>query len=197
MNARRKGVIAALVGAGLFSLACSVGGDIVAYDLPAEQARYTLENDADGVATVWEYTSQRPAEDGESELQPCMGTVLGDPDAGPCQPEPLIFLRYDLGVDLANTAPANRPHQITIAGYYQEGLESPPELTELRLEASFDGAQTWQPVATSSQGDGTFTATIRSPRLADTAGTVGLRVAAADTAGNTVEQTITEAFGLR
>lgn len=197
MNTRRKGVIAALVGAGLFSLACSVGGDIVAYDLPAEQARYTLENDADGVQTVWEYTSQRPAEDTSSELQPCMGSVIGDPNAGPCQPEPLIFLRYDLGVDLANTVPANRPHRISITGYYQEGLDSPPEVTELRLEASFDGGQTWHRVPTRSQGEGSYTATIRSPRLADTAGAVGLRVAAADRDGNTVEQTVADAYRLR
>lgn len=193
---RGKGMFAAvLAGGALAAAGCSA--DVVAYDLPAESARYTFEAEVDGVHTEWEYSSDRPAEDAAPELRPCMGEALGlDTGGDPCRPEPLIFLRYDLGVDVENTLPAGRSQRVTVTGYYAE-LESPPEVTQLRLEVSFDAGQTWQPVTTTPAGEGAFTATIRHPQLDQTSGEVGLRVNAADSDGNTVVQTIPSAYRLR
>lgn len=194
---RRKGMLAALAGTALVSLGCTLGADVVAYDLPAESARYTLAVDADGVHTEWEYTSSRPTENTAHELQPCMAEFWGlEPSPQPCRPEPLIFLRYDLDLGLDNTLPAGRSETVRITGFYQQ-LESPPEVTELMLEVSFDGGDTWQQVGTRPAGDSSFTATIRNPRLSETDGVASLRVTATDDAGNTVEQTIPHAYGLR
>lgn len=75
--------------------------------------------------------------------------------------------------------------------------ESPPEVTELALEVTYDGGETWQPVATRAEGDSTFTATVQHPRLADTNGSVGMRVTASDDQGNSVIQTAPRVYGLR
>lgn len=193
---RRKSTIAALAAAGVFALGCSVGGDIVAYDVPEESARYTFEAETNGVKTVWEYTSAKPTSGDAPELQPCMAAYLGD-DQGECRPEPLIFLRYDLGLDLDNTVKATGTHTITITGYYQERLSEPPAVTDLRVEVSFDGGQTWQQVSTAPSGTNTFTAQIKHPGRDEVSDAVGLRVSASDNAGNTVVQTLPAAYRLR
>ncbi|MGH3681435.1 MAG: hypothetical protein ACRDT2_14485 [Natronosporangium sp.] len=193
----KKALIGGLLAAGLVSLGCSVSSDLVTYELPPESQRYTLEVENDGVLTSWEYMSERPATDQEPEHHPCLETELPlSPVEQPCRPEPLIFLRYELGVDVANTLPAGRSARVTITGYYTE-LESEPDVTELSLAATFDGGQSWQPVPTRPAGDGTFTATIPHPRLDRTDGSVGLRVNATDSDGNTVAQTVPTAYHLR
>ncbi|MGS2615314.1 hypothetical protein ACVCAH_12430 [Micromonospora sp. LZ34] len=192
----RKGTIAALVTAAVFALGCSVGGDIVAYDLPAESARYTFEAETNGVTTVWEYTSDKPTEGDASELQPCMGDVVGNNTAA-CRPEPLIFLKYDLGLALDNTARAGVAHRITVVGYYQERLTTPPSVTSLQVEASFDSGKTWQPAITRAAAKNTFTAEIKHPNRDQAAAGVGLRISATDSGGNTVRQTLPTAYRLR
>lgn len=183
--------------AGLVALTpgCVAGGDLVAYDLPPEATRYTLEAETLGVTTVWEYMSRRPAED--DSLRPCLEESLGDPEPQGCRPEPLIFLRYELGLELDDTVPARRPHRITVTGYYQPRLAAVPSVTELTVEASLDGGDTWLPARTRPAGEpDTFTATIRHDG-ASAGDPVGLRVSAEDSEGNTVVQTIPEAYRLR
>ncbi|WP_327025032.1 hypothetical protein [Micromonospora sp. NBC_01739] len=192
---RRKATLAGLVAAGIVALGCAAGGDIVAYDLPPESARYTFEAETNGVKTVWEYTSGKATEGDVSELQPCMGDIVGG--AGECRPEPLIFLRYDLGLDLDNTVKAGSAHQVTIIGYYQERLSTPPKVTDLRVEVSFDGGRSWQPAPTKAAGKNTYTATVKHPKRGQAAEGVGLRISAADSGGNTVKQTIPTAYTLR
>lgn len=191
----RKATIATLVAAGLFGLGCAVGGDVVAYDVPAESARYTFESETNGVKTVWEYTSDRPAKADAPEQQPCMGQAIGITQ-GECRPEPLIFLRYDLGLALDNTVRANGSHVITVTGYYQERLSAPPKVTAMKVEASFDGGKTWRPARTDGAGANTYRAEIQHPRKDDGADTVSLRITAADDAGNTVKQTMPAAYRL-
>ncbi|MBO4204403.1 hypothetical protein [Micromonospora echinofusca] len=192
---RRRTTLAGLVAAGVLTLGCAVGGDVVAYDLPAEPARYTFEAETNGGRTVWEYTSARPSGTDVPELQPCMGEALGAD--GDCRPEPLIFLRYDLGLGLDDTARAGGTHRITVTGYYQERLSAPPEVTTMRVEVSFDGGGTWQPVTTRAAGRNTFTATLTHPHRDRAVDGVGLRVSATDSAGNTVTQTLPTAYTLR
>ena len=195
LSLRRKATLAGLVIAGIVALGCAFGGDVVAYDLPPESARYTLEAETNGVKTVWEYASAKPTEGDAPELQPCMGDVIGG--SGECRPEPLIFLRYDLGLGLDNTVKGNGIHQITITGYYQERLSAPPEVTALHVEVSFDGGQTWHPASTEAAGKNTFTAKITHPTPDQAAEGVGLRITAADSGGNTVKQTLPTAYKLR
>lgn len=192
-----RGRLAALAGAVVVSLGCAAGADVVGYDMPAEAGQYTLEVEVDGVTTEWTYTSVRPTADASEDLPPCTGEMLQLPgEEEPCRAEPLIFLRYDLGLDVDNTLPAGRHQKVEITGFYQQ-LESPPEVTELTLEATFDGGETWQAFRTRNTGENTFTATIRHPRLEETNGAVGLRVTATDNQGNSVVQTAPRVYGLR
>lgn len=188
---RRKHTLAALCGAALFSLGCAIGGDFVGYeDLPAEPSRYTLEVMTGDVTTRWEYTSARPEEAGNPESRPC----LDGPDPGECRPEPLIFLKYDLGLSLDNTVAAGPPHRIVVTGYYQERLDSPPQVTDIQVEVSFDEGATWQKLTSVPAGENSVAVTIHHQPKATS---VGLRVTAVDSDGNTVVQTIPEAYRLR
>ncbi|RIQ24570.1 hypothetical protein [Jiangella rhizosphaerae] len=194
---RRTSVFATLAGVGLFASACAGGavtGDLVGYqNLPAEDARYTLELDNGDATTVWEYSSGHVDE--SNAVQPCTGAAVpqAEAPAGECRPEPLIFLKYDLGLDLDETVPAGS-HAITVTGYYEQQLTTPPEVTDLAVEVSHDGGTTWEPASTRAAGDGVFDVTLMHPRDADA---VALRVSATDSDGNTVVQTLPAAFTVR
>ncbi|MFE0649483.1 hypothetical protein ACFVZH_12940 [Streptomyces sp. NPDC059534] len=194
-NWRRKANLAAAAAVAMLALV-GCKADVISYDLPAESARYTFQAETNGVKTAWEYTSERPAESDTPTSQPCVADVVVK-EPGPCRPEPLIFLRYDLGLGLDNTAKANALHPITVTGYYQDRLSTPPTVTELRAEASFDGGKTWQPVITEADGKNTFTARIKHPKRDQARGGVALRITATDSAGNNVKQTISQAYRLR
>jgi hypothetical protein len=191
---RRRGAFMVLAAAAALALSGCKGGDLVSYDLPAESARYTFETRTNDVRTVWQYTSAKATENDAPKLSPCIGEVLGSNEAA-CRPEPLIFLRYDFGLALDNTARAGKKHEVTVVGYYQQRLSDVPRVTSLKAEATFDGGGTWHPATTKANGRNTFTATIQNPVRA--ARGVGLRLSATDSQGNTVRQTIPTAYTLR
>ncbi|MFJ3672442.1 hypothetical protein ACIPSE_38895 [Streptomyces sp. NPDC090106] len=185
-----------LAAAATLMLSGCKGGDLVSYELPAKSARYTFETETDGVSTVWRYSSAQVTKDDTSTLSPCIGELTGGNEAA-CRPEPLIFLRYDLGLALDNTVRAGENHQVTVVGYYQERLTDLPRVTSLKAETSFDGGRTWHQVSTKAAGRNTFVTTIRNPRRDQAAQGVGLRISATDSQGNTVRQTIPTAYTLR
>ncbi|WP_405811951.1 hypothetical protein OG524_28915 [Streptomyces sp. NBC_01520] len=194
---RRTVNLAALTAVGVLAVAGCGSGDVITYDLPAQSARYSFETETNGVKTVWEYMSDRPAKPDTPTSQPCIADAIVK-DPGKCRPEPLIFLRYDLGLELDNTAKTGGLHPITVTGYYQDRLSKPPTVTELRVEASVDGGKTWQPaITTRAAAQNTFTAQIEHPKRDQAPGGVGLRITATDSAGDTVKQTIPKAYQLR
>jgi hypothetical protein len=193
---RRKTSIAALAVAALFGLGCAAAGDVVSYDVPPESGRYKFQSETNGVKTEWEYISSKPAAGDVPEQQPCMGTAIGVGKDDACRPEPLIFLRYDLGLALDNTAKANGTHHITITGYYQDRLSNPPTVTRMQVEFSFDGGTTWTAAVVEPSGRNTFVAKIAHPGKDKVPGAVALRVSAADNAGDTVKQTMPAAYRL-
>ncbi|MEW2572022.1 hypothetical protein [Streptomyces sp. NPDC047070] len=193
----RRAVLAVSVAAAALALsACSETGDLAAYDLPSKAARYTFEAETNGVSTRWEYVSARPAKGDAPELNPCMGDMVGDNKAV-CRPEPLIFLRYDLNLALDNTAEADGTHPIEVVAYYQDRLTSPPRVTSLKVETSYDGGKSWHRATSRNAGTNTFTATIHHPGRKQAAQGVGLRITASDSKGDTVEQTLPTAYKLR
>ncbi|MFK0124302.1 hypothetical protein ACIQSP_13385 [Streptomyces nigra] len=194
---RRRGrALMVLAATAMLALTGCKGGDLVSYDLPSKSARYTFQTQTDDVRTVWEYTSAKATKNDTPRQSPCVGELV-DGDTSACRPEPLIFLRYDFGLDLANTAASGRKHEVTVVAYYQERLTTPPQVTSLKAEATFDGGRTWRPVATKAGGRNTYTVTIENPRREQAANGVGLRISAADSRGDTVRQTIPTAYGLR
>jgi len=58
---------------------------------------------------------------------------------------------------------------------------------------SFDGGRTWRPAQVRATGHGRFRAVFTAPRSAG----VTLRVTAADSAGNSLSETITRAYQTR
>ncbi|WP_319463100.1 S8 family peptidase [Micromonospora sp. RTP1Z1] len=121
--------------------------------------------------TAWQFTSARPAGDAAHPLS-------------------LLQVDYQVPADLRGEVPGGRPHQLGLTLRQPAGVPAPTG-TSLRVEVSFDGGSTWRAVPV--HGSGTrFTATVPAGR-----GTVSLRVHAGDRAGNTVDQTVVDAYGLR
>ncbi|MGC4820914.1 S8 family serine peptidase [Micromonospora sp. DT63] len=121
--------------------------------------------------TSWQFTSARPAGDAAVPLS-------------------LLQVDYRVPADLLGTVPANRPHQLGLTLRQPTGVAAPMG-TSLTVQVSFDEGVTWRPAPT--RGSGTrWTATVPAGR-----GTVSLRVHATDRAGNSVDQTVLRAYGLR
>ncbi|MET8910173.1 S8 family serine peptidase [Micromonospora sp. NPDC004551] len=121
--------------------------------------------------TAWEFTSARPAGD-------------------TARPLPLLQVDYRVPADLRGEVAAGRPHRLELTLRQPAGLPAPTG-GEVRVEVSIDSGKSWRAVPV--HGSGTrFTATVPAGH-----GTVSLRTHARDRAGNTVEQTVLDAYGLR
>ncbi|WP_053203490.1 hypothetical protein [Jiangella muralis] len=197
ITTRRGAVVAALLALVVLATGCRV----IAYDLAPEPQRYQMTLDQrTGVSTVhtsWEFVSAHVAEDDTPAGTICFGNWVPELGlSGPCEAEPLIFLSYEFGLALDNTARAGRPHTIAVTGYYEDGTNG-LEVTELTAWASYDDGAEWAPVDVEPTGPGTFDLSLRHPGLDRTSGSVALRVRAEDGDGNTVEQTIQDAYALR
>lgn len=164
-----------------------------------EAARYRLEwthtlpdDTAAANHTTWTFRSS--GSDPAATL-PDDALCSVDPDRA-CSFLPLLFLTYDLALNHDSKAPAGSPFEIAFAVGHQQH-QAPPTGVTATVSASFDDGATWTaPAPATATGDGRFSTTIQHPQLADTNGFVTLRVHATDGAGNTVDQTLTRAYGL-
>jgi hypothetical protein len=161
------------------------------YTLPAQQAQYQLTVDEANSHTTWDFTSAEPTTDHTPPGYACVSQFFGI--TGPCQPAPLIFLRYDAGVSLSNAVTAPGGHQIKITAIHLD--PGAPAITSLNVWTSIDGGQTWTPAQVAGH-HGTFTATYSVPQVSATNGAVSLKVQATDVGGNDITQIITDAFSL-
>jgi hypothetical protein len=162
------------------------------YTLPPDPAQYRLTMDGTNTHTEWHFTSGAPAEDGTPDGTVCIGTLLGTDD--PCQAIPLVFLRYDAGLSLANTVTAPGQHQITVSAYHQ--APGAPAITSLRLWISTDGGSTWQQEQVGNRGHGDYGSSYVLPTRAHTNGAVSIKVQARDADGNDVVQVLDNAFAI-
>ncbi|MEW2331742.1 S8 family serine peptidase [Micromonospora chersina] len=121
--------------------------------------------------TAWQFTSARP-------------------DGDAAQPLSLLQVDYQVPADLRGEVPGGRPHQVGLTLRQPAGVPAPTGVG-VRVEVSFDGGHTWRTVPVRGSG-ARFTATVPAGR-----GTVSLRVHAGDRAGNSVDQTVLDAYGLR
>ncbi|MFG3704700.1 hypothetical protein ACGF7U_08180 [Micromonospora sp. NPDC047670] len=161
------------------------------YELPAEPRRYRLTaRNADGrTTTAWSFTSAAATRN-----EPPKGFRCPEGSGTPCHADPLLFLRYDVGADLGDAVTAPGRHQIRVAAYHQ--VPTAPAVRSVELSISTDGGVTWRQLPTTARGGGNHTASYQLPSLADTVGTVSIKARAQDAGGNTVEQTILDAFRL-
>ncbi|MFI5844786.1 S8 family serine peptidase [Catenuloplanes sp. NPDC051500] len=115
----------------------------------------------------------------------------GDVQPGTLYSPPLIQLDYD--VDTDRDGRARRNADLTIATSTLATATDPGVVKTVTLDVSYDDGATWHPTVLHRQPNG-WTTRIAAPR---TAQFVTLRTSARDARGNTVEQRITRAFGLR
>ncbi|MFC7534908.1 S8 family serine peptidase [Actinoplanes sp. GCM10030250] len=104
---------------------------------------------------------------------------------------PLHTVRFAPRVNSANAAPAGRRFEIPVFVEHQPD-SNVGRVRSVRVEVSYDDGKTWKNAAVSGKGDKRV-ATVQHPRGA---GFVSLRTSAADTAGNTVTQTVIRAYAL-
>ncbi|MBT2227670.1 S8 family serine peptidase [Nonomuraea sp. NEAU-A123] len=177
------------------------------FNLPEGESRYRLTDKfhtpqplqqyATDVATEWTFSSKRPT-GGMQTLSDglCVGWFFAS-TLTPCEPVRRLNLRYDLDLDLDNKTAAAKPHKITVTGY--QGSYDVPDarLGSLKLSVTYDDGAHWKAVTTSKKNATSYTATIAHPALSATNGTVGIRAQGVDAEGNTIDQTITRAYGLK
>jgi subtilisin family serine protease len=106
---------------------------------------------------------------------------------------PVAAVSFTPKLDDRNRAPAGGPFAIPFALSRQTGAPAAP-LDHLAVDASYDGGQTWRRAVVVRFGD-LGLALVHHPSRAG--GTVSLRATAADRDGNTLEQTILDAYHLR
>ncbi|GAA0459515.1 peptidase [Paractinoplanes deccanensis] len=104
---------------------------------------------------------------------------------------PLIQLDYEVDTDITHRA--SRTAAITVVPSHLPGAPSTKTIRSATLDVSYDDGVTWVTQRLRRTGDG-WTTTLRAPRNAQH---VTLRTGAEDRYGNSVEQTITRAFGLK
>lgn len=160
------------------------------FPMVPESAEYRLELDVNladrgGVGlstetqTAWTVVSERPGAEEE--------------------PADLVFIDYDVDLDLTNTLlPASeRPggHEVRLKVGHQRGYEGAP-IVDAKVWASADDGDTWLEADVEDNGDGRFTASLDGLGLEGSGGAVSLRAEAWDAAGNGIEQEIIRAYTL-
>ncbi|MFF7033775.1 S8 family peptidase [Streptomyces griseus] len=157
------------------------------FDVPAEAAAYELTMTTTKIgspAAVWKRSTQTETTwTFRSERKPDVVS----------QGLPLLFPRYDVPEDGMKTVPAKNGQRIGLDATGHAGY-TPGELTGAKVSFSYDGGETWHAATTARQG-GRWTATVDH---ADASGkSVALRTELTDANGNTVVQTVDDAYAVR
>ncbi|MDK0522989.1 S8 family serine peptidase [Streptomyces sp. ML-6] len=177
------------------NLSLSSGGKVIgetgwafgAFTVPAEEAAYelTMQTSKFGqpaavwkrsthTETTWKFRSKRDE------------NVYS-------QGIPLLFPSYDLDTDGLKTLAAQDGQKIGLSVTGHAGY-TPGKLTGAKVSYSYDGGETWT-AATTAQQDGRWTATVNH---ADAPGKpVTLKTELTDANGNSVVQTVTDAYAVR
>ncbi|MFF8653195.1 S8 family peptidase [Streptomyces huasconensis] len=158
------------------------GPGAVNAELPAASAPYRLTMEATRaakvattstkVAAAWTFTSGKTPEEEPTEL-------------------PLSTVRLAPKLALNGTAPAGST--LTVPLKVAGAAAGPGKIAELTVKVSYDGGSTWKPAPVTTDTKGARTATVRHPA---TAKAVAYRVYLKDTSGNTMTETITNAYRL-
>ncbi|WP_255950924.1 S8 family serine peptidase [Streptomyces odontomachi] len=105
---------------------------------------------------------------------------------------PLIQLDYGVATDL--TGAAARRTTLTLNASHMPGVTGAGTVDGATLAVSYDDGSHWTGATLHRTADGAWTAQVRAPKSAHH---VSLRATAKDSAGNTVDQTVLRAYGVR
>ncbi|MFC4021681.1 S8 family serine peptidase [Micromonospora sp. GCM10011542] len=148
-------------------------------DLPYRLVVATRQDPAAGrystrTETQWRFRSTAPAAGVESSVLP------------------LLQLDYAVDTDAAGTAKGRT--DLTVSAAQLPGAAGAGRLGPVTLEVSYDDGAHWQRQTLDGAQVGSGTAHLRAPKGA---AYVSLRASATDRSGNSVEQTVIRAFGVR
>jgi hypothetical protein len=136
--------------------------------------------------TEWTFHSARPTAPG--------GTCPAELPGG-CAHQPLIQLKYRLGLDLTNTAPAGRLFTFEVSANVPAGAPDAGAAAGLWLWVSTDAGLSWRPAtAVTPLGAGRYRVVVNQPPMVGAS--VWLKAEAWDSAGNRVRQTVRDAYRL-
>lgn len=111
--------------------------------------------------------------------------------SGPDAVEPLPLIQLDYGVDTDTAGRAKRTDRLTVTPSHLPGIEA--RVGRPTVEVSYDDGATWHRLDL-TRDRAAWSARLAAPRGATY---VSLRTGVEDSAGNSVTQTLTRAFGLR
>jgi hypothetical protein len=116
---------------------------------------------------------------------------------GQCAHQPLIQIKYRLGLDLANRAPAGRPFTFTVSATLPPTAPGAGRIAGLRLWSSTDAGLSWHSADTTAQADDRYLVTVAHPAaVSGASAAVWLKVEAWDSSGNRVQQLVRGAYTL-
>lgn len=163
-------------------LAEGAATDWIGAEVPAASAPYRLTFEASRsaadtststkVSGVWTFTSARPASDATARL-------------------PLSTVRLAPKLSLTGTAPAGST--LTVPLKLSGAAAAAGQVAALTVNVSFDGGRTWKPLTVTTAANGARSVSVKHPASAKA---VSFRVDLKDKGGNTVRETITNAYRL-
>lgn len=103
---------------------------------------------------------------------------------------------YRLDLDRNNQARAGGLYTFFVNAGHVPGVDG-PSMKKVRAWASFDDGATWREIGLFRLGRGSHLAVVNHPKASGEKAAVSLRVQATDAAGNSVDQTLIRAYGLR
>lgn len=128
---------------------------------------------------------------GTAGTEPALPADVPCPETA-CRIMPALTLTYRLDTDQSNTsALPDQTMDLTVGHLSYDGHGSQAAVTSAAVSVSFDGGTSWQPAALTGTG-GTYHATWKNTG----AGAPALKVTAADAAGGSLTQTVTDAYSL-
>ncbi|MFF3212727.1 S8 family serine peptidase [Streptomyces sp. NPDC002886] len=162
-------VIAETPSTGWFSAELPAGSAV--YRLTKESTRSAKDTaTSTKVRASWTFTSARPATDQPVKL-------------------PLSSVRLSPKLSLSGTAPAGGALKVPLR--IGGAAAAKDQVAALTVRVSYDGGKTWQLLAVATDAEGARSVTVHHPASAKA---VSFRVDLKDKAGNTVRETITNAY---
>jgi hypothetical protein len=151
--------------------------DGVTWQVPADNGTYQLRLQTGRTSTAWHLSTK-------------VNTIWTFRSTHGNEALPLLGLSYCVPLDESNRMDAHHPAPFTVSVARQETAGT-TTIRQVRVWTSFDDGTTWQALTVQRTTDGWR---VIPPNGGQPGASVSLRVAATDTEGNEVDQTVTRAY---
>ncbi|HEX8032288.1 MAG TPA: S53 family peptidase [Ktedonobacterales bacterium] len=194
-------------GFGSFAMSPQAANYKLVYDASEHAAFWPTSTQ---VHTEWSFPSQERAPDplpagwtcggkggsgGGGRIATDKGSGGGGSGGGSCSFEPLLFTHYSTSAGLNDVIPAGGPAVVDVTVSHQRGAADAP-IASFAAQVSYDDGKTWQDVPATDAGKGVYHLQYTQPALDHTTGYASLRIRGSDSAGSSIDQTITRAYPL-